>query len=157
MGRRGAVLTDVMPEAFWQGVREFNRGEYYACHDTLEALWMVASEPPKSLYQGILQIAVACYHLGNQNWLGAVTLLGEGTRRLQSYEPTYAQLDIKRLVVDGTTLLTQLQESGAGQLHLFSDAEQLSMKETARLYLHMSADASASDPSFAKHGASAHN
>ncbi len=113
-------MTDVMPEAFWLGVQEFNQGEYYACHDTLEALWMVASEPQKSLYQGILQIAVACYHLGNQNWLGAVTLLGEGTRRLQSYEPTFARLDIQQVVADAAELLTQLQEAGADQVHLFS-------------------------------------
>ncbi|PZD74845.1 hypothetical protein C1752_00729 [Acaryochloris thomasi RCC1774] len=150
-------MTDVMPEAFWRGVREFNRGDYYACHDTLEALWMVASDPPKSLYQGILQIAVACYHLGNQNWLGAVTLLGEGTRRLQSYKPTYAELDIEQLVVAGTALLTQLQEAGAEQLHLFTDAEQSSVKGSARLYLRMIADDSASDECFAKHRASAHN
>ncbi|MEY3826619.1 MAG: hypothetical protein RLZZ148_1435, partial [Cyanobacteriota bacterium] len=47
-----------MDEAFWQGVSEFNLGEFYACHDTLEALWMESSEPTKSFYQGILQIAV---------------------------------------------------------------------------------------------------
>ncbi|MGF1602393.1 MAG: DUF309 domain-containing protein [Thermosynechococcaceae cyanobacterium] len=112
-----------MPDRFWQGVQEFNQGEYYACHDTLEALWMVASEPPKSLYQGILQISVACYHLGNQNWLGAVTLLGEGVRRLQGYEPIYAQLDIARLVEESRQLLTQLQEAGANQVHQFDPAQ----------------------------------
>jgi uncharacterized protein len=110
-------LTQEMPADFWQGVKEFNQGEYYACHDTLEALWMVAADPPKSLYQGILQIAVACYHLGNQNWLGAVTLLGEGIRRLQAYEPTYAQLDITQLVAESRQLLTELQVTGAEQIH----------------------------------------
>jgi uncharacterized protein len=131
------LMTDAMPEAFWQGVQEFNRGEYYACHDTLEALWMVASDPPKSLYQGVLQIAVACYHLRNQNWLGAVTLLGEGTRRLHSYEPTYAQLNIEQLVADAAQLLTQLQEAGAEQVHLWSEVEQPSINNAARLQLRM--------------------
>jgi uncharacterized protein len=112
-------LIQGMPDNFWQGVKEFNQGEYYACHDTLEALWMVAADPPKSLYQGILQIAVACYHLGNQNWLGAVTLLGEGIRRLQDYEPAYAQLDISQLVAESRQLLTELQVTGAAQVHQF--------------------------------------
>ncbi|MDY7012991.1 MAG: DUF309 domain-containing protein, partial [Cyanobacteriota bacterium] len=66
-----------LPPAFQQGVEEFNRQEFYTCHDTLEALWMDSTEPDKTFYQGILQIAVGCYHLGNSNWHGAVTLLGE--------------------------------------------------------------------------------
>ena len=47
------------PEEFWLGVEQFNAGQFYACHDTLEALWIEATEPEKALYQGILQIAVA--------------------------------------------------------------------------------------------------
>ncbi|NEQ23504.1 MAG: DUF309 domain-containing protein, partial [Microcoleus sp. SIO2G3] len=35
----------VPPEEFWQGVEQFNQQEFYACHDTLEALWMEAFEP----------------------------------------------------------------------------------------------------------------
>ena len=75
--------------AFGQGIDEFNRQQFYACHDTLEALWMESAEPEKTFYQGILQIAVACYHLENNNWRGAVILLGEGVRRLQHYQPDY--------------------------------------------------------------------
>ena len=101
-----------LPQAFWQGVDQFNRGEFYACHDTLEALWIEAMEPPKSFYQGILQIAVACYHLGNQNWRGAVILLGEGIRRLQSYESDYAQIDVAQLIATSAELLARLQQSG---------------------------------------------
>jgi predicted metal-dependent hydrolase len=108
-------MTD-LPETFWRGVEQFNQGHFYACHDTLEALWMEASDPPKSFYQGILQIAVACYHLGNQNWRGAVILLGEGIRRLQPYEPDYAQIDVELLVATSTQLLTNLQHSGPEQV-----------------------------------------
>ena len=104
-------MTD-LPTAFWQGVEQFNGGQFYACHDTLEALWMEASDPPKSFYQGILQIAVACYHLGNQNWRGAVILLGEGIKRLQPYEPNYAQVDVELLVTTSAELLIHLQQSG---------------------------------------------
>ena len=112
-------MTD-LPDEFWQGVDEFNRGEFYACHDTLEALWIEAMEPPKNFYQGILQIAVACYHLGNQNWRGAVILLGEGIKRLRPYEPDYAQVDVEQLVTTSAALLTQLQRSGPEQVEQWS-------------------------------------
>ena len=60
-------MNEGMPDEFWQGVEQFNAGQYYACHDTLEALWIEAAEPEKTFYQGILQIAVALYHLSNHN------------------------------------------------------------------------------------------
>ena len=48
---------------FSQGIEQFNRREFYPCHDTLEAIWMDSIEPDKTFYQGILQIAVGCYHI----------------------------------------------------------------------------------------------
>ena len=41
-------MTEAAPQEFWQGVEEFNNREYYACHDTLEALWMESAEPEKN-------------------------------------------------------------------------------------------------------------
>ncbi|MDJ0733863.1 MAG: DUF309 domain-containing protein [Nostocaceae cyanobacterium] len=99
-----------LPEEFWEGVEQFNSGQFYACHDTLEALWIDAVEPEKSLYQGILQIAVALYHLGNQNLRGAVILLGEGSNRLRRYPSTYGGIDIDTLLDHSITLLKALQE-----------------------------------------------
>jgi predicted metal-dependent hydrolase len=95
--------------AFWQGIAEFNRQEFYACHDTLEALWMEATEPQKTFYQGILQIAVGCYHLENNNWRGAVILLGEGVRRLRAYPSDYEGIDVTRFSGESLDLLTFLQ------------------------------------------------
>ncbi len=101
-----------LPEQFWQGVREFQQSQFYECHDTLEALWIEAQEPNKTLFQGILQIAVACYHLSNDNWRGAVILLGEGVRRLSTYQPDYIGLDIEYLVNTSADLLDHLQIIG---------------------------------------------
>jgi hypothetical protein len=106
-------MTEEIPSEFWQGIEEFNQCEFYACHDTLEALWMEASEPEKRFYQGVLQIAVGCYHLGNLNWRGAVILLGEGMRRLEAYEPAYSGIDVTELREQSAELLTALQQAGA--------------------------------------------
>ncbi len=100
------------PPEWSQGIKEFNAGEYYACHDTLEALWMDSIDPDKRFYQGVLQIAVACYHLHNRNWRGAVTLLGEGIGRLPYYQPTYAGIDVGKLIEDTSNLLKILQSTG---------------------------------------------
>lgn len=105
-------MSQEMPKEFWQGVDQFNQGQFYACHDTLEALWMEASEPPKSFYQGILQIAVALYHLGNGNGRGAAILLGEGINRLRRYPATYAEVDVDELLSQSGALLTAIQQAG---------------------------------------------
>jgi predicted metal-dependent hydrolase len=43
----------MLPLAFWQGVEEFNQQEFYACHDTLELIWMEAEESERNFYQGV--------------------------------------------------------------------------------------------------------
>jgi uncharacterized protein len=105
-------MKDYPPE-WLQGIRQFNEREYYACHDTLEALWMDSIDPDKKFYQGVLQIAVACYHLHNRNWRGAVTLLGEGIGRLPYYQPVYAGVDVTLLIHDSNHLLKILQSIGS--------------------------------------------
>lgn len=104
-------MSEESPPEFWQGVEQFNQQQFYACHDTLEALWMEAVEPQRSFYQGILQIAVALYHLGNQNFRGAVILLGEGMNRLRHYQPSFAGINVTQLLDRSRSLQAQLQQA----------------------------------------------
>ncbi|MGB3755393.1 MAG: DUF309 domain-containing protein [Rivularia sp. (in: cyanobacteria)] len=103
-------MSETIPPEFWQGVELFNTGQFYACHDTLEALWMESTEPDKSFYQGILQISVALYHLGNGNLKGAIILLGEGSNRLARYPSIYSQVDVDQLLEQSIALLKALQQ-----------------------------------------------
>lgn len=103
-------MDSEIPDQFWQGIDQFNRGEFYACHDTLEAVWNDAPIYEKKFFQGILQIAVALYHLENYNWRGAVILLGEGISRLSGYQPQYAGIDVEQLIDRATELLSKLHE-----------------------------------------------
>ena len=104
-------MSEGVSEQFWQGVEQFNTGQFYACHDTLEALWIEATEPEKTFYQGILQIAVALYHLGNRNWRGAMILLGEGSNRLRRYPSVYTGIDVDELLHQSVALLKILQHT----------------------------------------------
>ena len=113
------------PDEFWRGIQEFNRGEFYACHDTLEALWIEAMEPDKTFYQGILQIAVGIYHLSNLNWRGAAILMGEGLNRLNRYDGSYGGIDVDELIGDSAALLRSLQ--GAGEEKVSAVAKALAL------------------------------
>jgi len=105
-------LSPTDAHSFYTGLRQFNQGEYYACHDTLEALWMEAPIPEKPFFQGILQLAVALYHLGNHNWQGAAILLGEGSRRLEPFEPSYHRVDVTDLLDCADAWLETVQQLG---------------------------------------------
>ncbi len=99
----------VVPE-FERGIAEFNQQQFYACHDTLEAIWVDAPEADKRFYQGILQVAVGCYHLSNDNLRGAIILLGEAVRRLCDYQPDYQEVDVEQLLEQALALLQALQQ-----------------------------------------------
>ncbi|HHP7244540.1 MAG TPA: DUF309 domain-containing protein [Elainellaceae cyanobacterium] len=101
-----------IPPAFWSGIEQFNQRDFYECHDTLEALWMEAGQSERTFYQGILQIAVAFYHMGNHNWQGTVILLGEGVNRLKSYQPSYFGINVEHLLNQSVSVLTMLQQNG---------------------------------------------
>ena len=109
-------------ESFRVGIDQFNRGEYYACHDTLEAIWMEAQISEKPFFQGILQLAVALYHLGNHNWQGAAILLGEGIKRLEPFEPSYRDINVTALLDCADDWLTVLQQHGPDQVNLLAAA-----------------------------------
>jgi len=114
----------MLSKLFQQGINEFNQQEFYACHDTLEAIWSDSVEPDKTFYQGILQVAVGCHHLGNNNWRGAVILLGEGIKKLIEYEPEYLGVNVIQLTDDSHDLLTHLQKIQPEEINTFY--EQLS-------------------------------
>ena len=71
------------PPLLCRGVAQFNRGEYWACHETLEVLWRSEPRPVRDLYQGVLQVGVAFHHLLNRNYPGALKLLRRGLPRLR--------------------------------------------------------------------------
>ncbi|CAD0232050.1 DUF309 domain-containing protein [Planktothrix agardhii] len=112
-------MQEEIPKAFWQGVEEFNQQQFYACHDTLEALWMEAPQLEKKFYQGVLQIAVGLYHLSQKNWKGAVILMGEGLAKLDYYYPDYSGIDVEQLMDETSQLLKALQIAGSEKVEEF--------------------------------------
>ena len=83
---------------FLRGIDEFNRGQYYDCHETLEKVWMPETSSLKVFYQGIIQIAVGLYHLRASNYKGARSLLERGTAKVRPFSPVTQGIDVAGLV-----------------------------------------------------------
>src|SRR6266550_2218490 len=93
------------PPLLLQGIAQFNRGEYFEQHETLELLWRAEPRDVRRLYQGILQIGVAFYHLRRRNHHGTVYMLTRGPRYLAPFAPHCQGVDVEALVADAATAL----------------------------------------------------
>ena len=111
-----------LPDLALKGIEEFNRGEFYECHEYLEEAWMQEPRRVRFLYQCILQVGVGFYHLQNGNWRGATGLLRNGTVRLREFEPETLGIDVARLVRESERCLRELEELGRERIEEFDRA-----------------------------------
>lgn len=79
---------------FRRGAALFNEGAFFEAHDTLEALWQETRGRPREFLQGLIQVAVGCYHAGNGNTAGALSQLGKGLDKLRRYPDAYWGVDL---------------------------------------------------------------
>jgi predicted metal-dependent hydrolase len=99
-----------------RAIEEFNRGQFFECHETLEELWKEESRPVRDLYQGVLQIGVGFYHLKRGNYRGAVLSLGRGVDRLRPLPPVCQGVLVGRMVADAERALVALRGLAPGQI-----------------------------------------
>jgi uncharacterized protein len=112
-----------VPPSFYTALRQFNAGHYFECHETLEALWIPEDRPVRELYQGILHVAVGCYHLtARQNWVGAVNQLAKALRRLGPWTGVVGGAQLDTLRTDVERLENHLIEIGRDRVGQFDRA-----------------------------------
>src|SRR5215472_14540236 len=75
------------PKGLLDGIEQFNRRDFFEGHETLEAVWNAEPGPIRTLYKGILQVGVGCYHLLRHNYRGATLKLQTGADYLEPYSP----------------------------------------------------------------------
>lgn len=78
-------------------VHVFNSQQWHTAHDLFEELWYEATGDLRELLQGIIQISVAEYHLGNGNRKGSILLMAEGLNHLYASESVVVGYDLQRL------------------------------------------------------------
>ena len=122
--------TEKLPDLVIQGIEEFNRGEFFECHEYLEEAWMQETGRVRYLYQGILQVGVGFYHLQNGNWRGATGLLRNGTTRLNEFEPVTLGVNVTKLVRESERCLHELQTLGRDRIDEFDASTIPKVKRT---------------------------
>jgi len=107
------------PPALLEAIAQFNRGEFFEQHETLELLWRAERRDIRFLYQGILQIGVAFHHLRKLNHHGTVYMLTRGPRYLAPFAPRCQGVDVRRLLDDAAAALREVERLGPARLGEF--------------------------------------
>jgi predicted metal-dependent hydrolase len=98
------------PPLLLDGIAQFNRGEFFEQHETLELLWRAERRDIRYLYQGILQIGVAFHHLRRLN---------RGRRYLAPFAPRCQHVDVAALLRDAAAALLEVERLGPARLAEF--------------------------------------
>jgi predicted metal-dependent hydrolase len=108
------ICDESPPALLLEGIAQFNRGEYFEQHETLELL--LADRAARRLYQGILQIGVAFHHLRRANHHGTVYMLGRGAQYLAPFAPRCQGVDVEALLADAAAALKEVERLGPAGL-----------------------------------------
>ena len=76
----------------------FNHWCFFEVHEVLEPVWMEEVGDVKRFLQGLIQAAVALYHLGRGNVAGARSLLAEGLTKLSPHRPSFIGVELEEFV-----------------------------------------------------------
>ena len=119
-----ARCDEPAPPELLRAIEQFNAGEYFEQHETIETLWRDTRAPVRDLYHGILQIGVGLHHLRRGNFHGAGVLLEEGIERLGPFAPSCQRIDVDSLIRDATRARERLLRLGPDAINAFdwSDA-----------------------------------
>jgi predicted metal-dependent hydrolase len=108
------------PPELLQAIHEFNGGDFFEQHETLELLWRATPAEIRHLYEGILQVGVGLHHLFNKhNFRGAAVKLDHGIQLLEAFPAVCHGVDIGRLRADAKAAREHLLELGPERLEAF--------------------------------------
>lgn len=115
----GLTCDDTPPAGLLAGIVQFNRGEFFECHETLEEIWREERAPVRFLYQGILQVGVSFHHLRHGNYLGATRLMVHALNYLRPFGQRCMGVEVARLVADAEAAQATMLQLGSQHIRQF--------------------------------------
>lgn len=97
-----------------RGLEFFNAGDYFEAHEELELAWRDERGPVRELYRGVLQIAVAYYHILRGNYPGAVKMFVKSRVWLGPFPDCCRGIDLRQFREDYGRVEALLLSAGPG-------------------------------------------
>jgi predicted metal-dependent hydrolase len=96
--RRPLGRPDTVDGALVRAAALWDARLFFEVHEVLEAVWQRTTGDVRQALQGVIQMAVAFYHLAAGNLRGARQLLADGRERLAATEHALPLLDAQELL-----------------------------------------------------------
>ncbi len=110
---------ETLPDLAASGIKKFNEGAFYACHDDLEEAWRQEPGSVRDLYRGLLQVAIAYYQIERGNYRGATKMLLRMRQWLSPMPPICQGVNVRQLLEDATAVQDAVTELGPSRISEF--------------------------------------
>ena len=90
-------------------IEQFNRGEFWECHETLEDVWRETAYPFRLFYHAVIKTAVGFHHLTRHNRHGAQVKLRDGVELLELFQPVWMGVRTDLLLADAMEWLSYVE------------------------------------------------
>ena len=81
------------------GIDQLHRGDFFAAHETWEEVWRSTTPEPKTLLQGLIQVAAALHQIHDLHRReGPRRTLAKARRNLEPWAPVALGLDVEGLL-----------------------------------------------------------
>jgi uncharacterized protein len=110
----------ILPELVIEGLELFNAQEYFEAHESLETAWRQEPGPIRQLYQGILQVSVAYYHLRRKNYAGARKVFQRCHKWLEPFPDICRGIDLASFRQDYLRVEAEVVRLGPDHLSEFN-------------------------------------
>lgn len=101
-------VTEPPPE-LQRAIEQFNRGEFWECHETLEDVWRESPYPFRLFYHAVIKTAVGFHHLSAHNRNGARIKLRDGVELLELFQPEWMGVRTDLLRADAAEWLSYVK------------------------------------------------
>jgi hypothetical protein len=108
-----AACSESLSDLAVRGLDEFNRGEYFQAHESLEEAWNQEQNAGRELYRAILQVAVAYLQIERNNYRGAMKMLLRVRQWIDPLPAICRGVSIIRLRSDVELVHTELLRIGS--------------------------------------------
>jgi len=105
-----------------EGLKLFNEKRYFEAHEELEDAWRDEKGMIRYLYQGVLQAAVAYFHISRGNYEGGIKMHERCMKLLKDYPDVCRGINVGRLKRDLETVNVEVKRLGQEHINEFNQS-----------------------------------
>ena len=92
------MQNDIKNKLFIKGIISFNKKNFYDAHESWEELWSEYRLKDEIFIQGLIQLAVAFFHITNLNLKGSANLFNKCLPKLKKFPANHRNINLLEII-----------------------------------------------------------